>query len=230
MSTKTTKKKRHRPRSSASPPVRPRPATDARTDPVEARKRKPAPRRRRRRFDLTWGQIATVGALLLAGGLFFLGSRGASGGAVKPTAAPPFTMPSTAGSSVSLSDLAGHNVLLYFNEGVGCDACFYQTLELEQAGAELAEEDITLLPIVMNPVESVQGTLEQLGITTPYLIDVDGSVSEAYGVLGKGMHADLPGHGFVFIDATGKIRWQKEYPSMYASASEVLGAIDRFVR
>ncbi len=148
---------------------------------------------------------------------------------MKPTAAPPFTMPSTAGDSVSLSDLAGHNVLLYFNEGVGCDACFYQTLELERVGPELAEKDITLLPIVMNPVESVQGTLEQLGITTPYLIDIDGSVSAAYGVLGKGMHADLPGHGFVFIDATGTIRWQKEYPSMYASASEILGAIDRFV-
>jgi len=139
-------------------------------------------------------------------------------------------MPSTTGDNVSLSDLAGRNVLLYFNEGVGCDACFYQTLELEKAGAELAEKDITLLPIVMNPVESVQGELGRFGITTPYLVDVDGSVSEAYGVLGKGMHADLPGHGFVFIDATGQIRWQKEYDSMYASASEVLGAIDRFVQ
>ncbi|OFW77766.1 MAG: hypothetical protein A2Z48_00540 [Actinobacteria bacterium RBG_19FT_COMBO_70_19] len=195
-----------------------------------ARRRKPASRRRRRRFDPSWGQIAAVAALLLAGGLFLLGSRGAAGGVVKPRAAPPFTMPSTSGDNVSLSDLAGRNVLLYFNEGVGCDACFYQTLELEKAGAELAEKDITLLPIVVNPVESVQGELGRFGITTSYLVDVDGSVSEAYGVLGKGMHADLPGHGFVFIDATGQIRWQKEYDSMYASASEVLGAIDRFVQ
>jgi peroxiredoxin len=196
---------------------------------VTERKRKPAPRRRRRRFDPTWGQFAAVAAVLVAGGLFFLGGRGATGGDVKPTAAPAFTMPSTAGGSVSLSDLAGHNVLLYFNEGVGCDACFYQTIELEKAGAELAEKDVTLLPIVMNPVESVQGELGRFQITTPYLIDVDGSVSRAYGVLGKGMHADLPGHGFVFIDATGQIRWEKEYPSMYASASEVLGAVGRFV-
>jgi peroxiredoxin len=194
-----------------------------------ARKRKPAPRRRRARFDPSWGQVGIVGAIALVAAFFFLGGRGSTGGEVKPTEAPAFTMPSTAGGDVSSSDYAGRNVLLYFNEGVGCDACFYQTIELEKAGAELAEKDIALVPVVMNPVESVQGELGRFGIATPYLIDVDGSVSEAYGVLGKGMHTDLPGHGFVFIDATGQIRWQKEYPSMYASASEVLGAIDGFV-
>ena len=193
------------------------------------RKRKPAPRRRRARFDPSLGQVGIVGAIALVAAFFYFGGRGSTGGEVKPTGASAFTMPSTAGGDVSLSDYAGHNVLLYFNEGVGCDACFDQTIELEKAGAALAEKDVALVPVVMNPVESVQGELGRFGITTPYLIDVDGSVSEAYGVLGKGMHADLPGHGFVFIDATGQIRWQKEYPSMYASASEVLGAIDRFV-
>lgn len=137
-------------------------------------------------------------------------------------------MPSTAGGEVSLSDLAGRNVLLYFNEGVGCDACFTQTLELERAGAEFSDKDIALVPIVMNPLDSVRSELERFGITTPYLID-DGSTSEAYGVLGKGMHAGLPGHGFVFIDPAGRIRWEKEYPSMYATADEVLGAVEKFV-
>jgi peroxiredoxin len=170
-----------------------------------------------------------VGALVLVGALFFLGSRGSSGGEVTPTAAPAFTMPSTAGGDVSLSDFAGRGVLLYFNEGVGCDACFYQTLELEKESQAFADRDVAVLPIVMNDAGSVEGELQRFSISIPYLIDADGSVSKAYGVLGKGMHANLPGHGFVFIDATGQIRWQKEYDSMYASASEVLAAVDRYL-
>jgi peroxiredoxin len=159
------------------------------------------------------------------GGFVLLGGRGSTGGAVKPTKAPGFTMPSTAGGSTSLSDYSGHNVLLYFNEGVGCDACFYQTVELEKVADRFAARDVTIVPIVMNPIDQVRSELVRFGISTPYLIDTDGSVSKAYDVLGKGMHANLPGHGFVFIDKTGEIRWQKEYPSMYASAADVLGAI-----
>lgn len=173
--------------------------------------------------------MALVGGVVLVAVLFFLSSRGSTGGEVKATTAPGFSMPSTAGGEVSLTDLAGHNVLLYFNEGVGCDACFTQTLELENASDELAAKDITLVPIVMNPLDTVRAEIDRFGITTPYLID-DGTASRAYGVLGKGMHANLPGHGFVFINADGKIRWQKEYPSMYASSSEVIGAIDGLVQ
>jgi peroxiredoxin len=231
MSTKTTKR-HHRPhpqKTDGSRPA-PRPATSAAVDRGVVRTRKPPARRRRRRgFDPSWGQLAAVAAVVAAAGFFLLGGRGSTGGAVKPTRAPGFTMASTAGGSTSLADFAGHNVLLYFNEGVGCDACFYQTVELEKAADQLAARDIELVPVVMNPIAQVQSELGRFGITTPYLIDADGNVSKAYDVLGKGMHANLPGHGFVFIDTSGRIRWQKEYPSMYASARDVLSAIDPYV-
>lgn len=144
---------------------------------------------------------------------------------MKARPAPPFTLASTGGGNVSLSDFRGHNVLLYFNEGVGCDACFSQTVELQNDLGEFRAADVTILPIVVNPMSQVRGYLDQWGITIPYLIDETSAVSKAYDMLGKGMHANLPGHGFVFIDANGNIRWQKEYPSMYASASEVMSAI-----
>jgi len=47
-------------------------------------------------------------------------------------------------------------------------------------------------------------------------------VSKAYGTIGKGMHAELPGHGFVLIDKTGKQRWYGEYPSMFISTTDLL--------
>ena len=167
-----------------------------------------------------------MGLVVIVGAVLFLGSRNSSGsGVASGTKAPLFTLTSTDGSKVSLAGYRGQNVLLYFNEGVGCDACFYQTMELQKDASELQANDVTLVPIVANPADQVASELARFGITTPYLIDEGGHVSSAYGMLGKGMHADLPGHGFVFIDSSGRIRWEKEYPSMYASAAEIMSAI-----
>ncbi len=233
MSTKTRRptrghQKGHRPHQNQSSH-----AAAATTAPKEAKtgtrsRKQPTPRRRARRFDPTFGQLAVVGAIVAVGALFWLATRG-SGGEARSGDAPVFTLASTSGGQVSLSDYRGHNVLLYFNEGVGCDACFYQTVELEQHASDLQAKDITLLPIVVNPADQVSPYLQQFGITTPYLIDADGSVSRAYQMMGKGMHANLPGHGFVFIDASGQERWSKEYPSMYASTSEVLSAVGPYL-
>lgn len=37
--------------------------------------------------------------------------------------ASDFTLPSTAGDEVALSNFRGENVLLYFHEGLGCQPC-----------------------------------------------------------------------------------------------------------
>lgn len=66
----------------------------------------------------------------------------------------------------------------------------------------------------MNPASQIRPELAAFGIRTAYLTDTTGSVSRAYGVLGKGMHAGLPGHGFVLIDTHGIQRWYGEYPSI----------------
>ena len=40
--------------------------------------------------------------------------------------------------------------MLYFSEGAGCDACFYQMREFETHAGELSRAGITVIPIVMN--------------------------------------------------------------------------------
>jgi hypothetical protein len=66
--------------------------------------------------------------------------------------------------------------------------------------------------------------MSHYGVTTPFLLD-DGTASKAYGTLGKGMHADLPGHSFVLIDAAGVQRWYGEYPSMWLEPQALLDEI-----
>lgn len=182
--------------------------------------------RRRARLQLAgWlTAIAVVAALIIATALTAgSGSGAAQTGTVRP--APGFTLTTTSGHQVSLASYRGHDVVLYFSEGVGCDACFYQMREFENHAGQLTQAGITIVPIVMNPVGQVRAEMAAFGIKTPYLIDATGSVSAAYGVLGKGMHAGLPGHGFVLVDARGYERWYGEYPSMYLSTSGLIAQV-----
>ena len=97
--------------------------------------------------------------------------------------APDFTLTTTAGATVTLSDLRPSPVLIYFNEGAGCASCTMQMAEIEK-NPGFAEAGIQVLPIVMNSAEQILPDMQQFGVTTPYLLD-DGTVSKAYDVLDK---------------------------------------------
>ncbi len=183
-------------------------------------------RARRARLKLAaWLAAAMVIAgLIIATALSTGSGSGTAQGAAVRTA-PGFTLASTSGKSVSLASYRGHDVVLYFSEGVGCDACFYQMTEFQSHAAELAKARITIVPIVMNPASQVRAEMAAFGIRTPYLIDATGSISRAYGVLGQGMHPGLPGHGFVLVDARGMQRWYGEYPSMYLSTAGLIAQV-----
>ena len=139
------------------------------------------------------------------------------------TEATPFTLPTSDGGTVSLSDYAGEPVVLFFSEGAGCYACLLQMAEIEKEPG-FAEAGISVLPIVMNTAEQINADRERLGVTTPFALD-DGTISGAYGTLGTGMHEGLPGHGFILIDADGVQRWSGNYPSMFIEPSELLDIV-----
>lgn len=138
--------------------------------------------------------------------------------------APDFTLADTSGAEHTLADHRGENVLLYFNEGAGCQSCIVQMGEIEKQAKAFAAEDVTVLPIVMNTREQILADMRLNGVETPFLLD-DGDVSRAYGTLGKGMHAGLPGHSFVLIDKAGRQRWYGEYPSMWLEPTELLAEV-----
>ncbi len=168
--------------------------------------------------------VWTVGLLAVAGAVAagLLSSRPESSSATRT--APDFTLTTTTGGTVRLSDYRGQDVLLYFSEGAGCQACLAQMRAIEQDSTAFTDAGITVLPIVMNTREQIMRDMAANGVTTPFLLD-DGTVSADYGVLGKGMHAGLPGHSFVVIDKDGVQRWHGEYPSMWLAPQDLLEEI-----
>ncbi|MDN4175717.1 peroxiredoxin family protein [Nocardioides sp. SOB77] len=176
---------------------------------------------RRRRLRMMIGTASAL-ALVAAVTAMMLTSRPESSDAIRT--APEFTLTDTGGSEHTLAQHRGENVLLYFSEGAGCQSCIVQMGEIEKQAAAFEKLDVTVLPIVMNTREQITADVTANGVTTPFLLD-DGTVSEAYGTLGKGMHAELPGHSFVLIDRQGRQRWYGEYPSMWLAPQDLLDEI-----
>lgn len=197
------------------------PNTTARQE-LHARQQAAAQTQRRRTRIVTWiGWLSGVTvAAIVAVMLLTSQSVSATGSSV----APDFTLPTTSDATVSLAKLRGKPVLLYFNEGAGCGSCILQMGEIEKRKADFDALGLTVLPIVMNSRADITADMQRYGVSTPFLLD-DGTVSKAYGTLGKGMHAGLPGHSFVLIDAAGIQRWYGEYPSMWLSPDDLLSQV-----
>lgn len=176
-----------------------------------------AERGHRIRLAAAWTAVLVVVVGII--GFMLVTSQPQSSAAVK--SAPDFTLTNTAGQQVSLSDYRGQNVVLYFNEGAGCQSCLVQMAEIEKQTAALKDLNVTVLPIVMNTREQITADMATNGVATPFLLD-DGTVSKEYGTLGKGMHAGLPGHSFILIDKAGVQRWYGEYPSMWLEPEQLM--------
>lgn len=130
---------------------------------------------------------------------------------------------------ISSKSVYGKKTLLFFSEGVMCQACFEQIKGLERFGAELDKRGIQLISITPDTSDDLRQAISQYGITTPMISDDDRTMSEAFNTLGQGMHSDTPGHAFALIDK-GKVLWYRDYwlppaRSMYVDPAKLLADI-----
>ena len=96
--------------------------------------------------------------------------------------APDFTLPSDEGGTVTLSDLRGRRVLLYFYPKDDTPGCTIQACDLRDAMPSLEERDVVVLGVSPDPVSSHRKFKEKHGLNFPLLADEDHAVAEAYGV------------------------------------------------
>ena len=193
-----------------------------------------------------YAMIAVVIIVLAAIGLLLTSSKsGSTGNAVLDSSvAPDFTLKSTTGEEISLSDYKSkNNVLLYFQEGVMCPPCWTQMVDMESRIDEFNKKDIRILTITTDRLYQSKNYAKQFGTNLPVLADEDKSVSRIYDALKDSMHpGQTPGHLFVLVDKDGIIRWRySAYSSngasgdhhssgsgrMYVPVDEILGGIGR---
>jgi peroxiredoxin len=149
-----------------------------------------------------------------------------SGERISSGPAPAFSAEDVAsGEEISSSGLRGKNVLLFFSEGVMCQACFEQIQSLEQGSAELRKRDLTLINVTTDPADVLREAVDAYDIETPMISDESRDMSNAYGAVGQGMHPDTDGHTFVLIDASGRIRWRKDYTTMFVQPGRLFAEI-----
>ncbi|MBI4728809.1 MAG: redoxin domain-containing protein [Acidobacteria bacterium] len=144
--------------------------------------------------------------------------------------APAFSLQGTDGSTITLDDLKGKTTLMYFSEGVMCDPCVTQITEIENRKKDFDRLGIHLVSVMPNQADQLREAAARFGVRSPIYMDADVSVSRAFGVLGGGHHADLPGHVFVLVDSQGRMRWKGDYPTMFVSAGDLLDIISRTLK
>lgn len=127
--------------------------------------------------------------------------------------APDIALASTTGGQVQLADYRGKSVLLYFQEGIGCQPCWDQLRDLEARMPELNAAGIDeLVTVTTDSVDLLARKAADEALTTPVLSDPDLRVSRTYETNSFGMMGDSRnGHSFLLVDPEGKITWRADY-------------------
>jgi peroxiredoxin Q/BCP len=96
--------------------------------------------------------------------------------------APDFTLPDQHGNLVTLADLRGKTVVLYFYPKADTPGCTKQACGVRDHRADYERAGAVVLGVSPDSVRSVAKFDEKYGLRFPLLADEDHAVAEAYGV------------------------------------------------
>jgi peroxiredoxin Q/BCP len=96
--------------------------------------------------------------------------------------APDFTLPDQDGNPVTLSELEGKPVVVYFYPKADTPGCTTQACGVRDNQAAYAKAGATVLGVSPDPVKKVKKFHDGQGLNFTLLADEDRQVVEAYGV------------------------------------------------
>ena len=99
--------------------------------------------------------------------------------------APPFSLPDQHGDTVSLADLEGRRVVVYFYPRADTPGCTTEACSFRDAWGEFEERGIAVLGVSDDPVEDLAAFAEKHDLPITLLSDEDGAVSREYGSYGE---------------------------------------------
>lgn len=182
-------------------------------------------------FNRRVGIVAAVAvgvAVLVLGAVFLISNSGPASGTGQAgnypyqvgspgvgEEAPPIELPSTEGGTFDLSSATaqGDSVLLYFQEGLMCQACWDQLKDMEAQSGAFSNLGIDkMVSITDDPLPALERKVEDEGISTPTLSDPNLSVSKTYDANKYGMMGGSKnGHTFIVVGPDGEIQWRADY-------------------
>ena len=99
--------------------------------------------------------------------------------------APDFTLPTDTGETVTLSDLRGRRVIVYFYPTAMTPGCTTQACDFSDSLDDLNAEGYTVLGISKDTTEKLAKFRAKEGLTITLLSDVDKDVLNAWGAFGE---------------------------------------------
>ena len=146
--------------------------------------------------------------------------------------APDFTLPDQSGEPVTLSDLRGQTVVLYFYPRADTPGCTTQACGVRDHAADYDEIDARVIGISPDPVTAVRKFADKYDLDFTLLADDDHRVAEKYGTwVEKSMYGNKymgVQRATFIIDADGRIAkvFPKVSPKTHDDAVlEALGAL-----
>jgi len=140
----------------------------------------------------------------------------------KGSKAPDFTLSADDGSEVTLSELRGKKVVLYFYPKDDTPGCTTQACDFRDAMPRFEGVDAVVLGVSPDSADSHRKFKDKFGLNFPLLADVDHEVAEAYGVWKE---RSMYGRKFMgierstfLIDEKGSVAeaWRKVKPAGHA--------------
>jgi peroxiredoxin Q/BCP len=124
-------------------------------------------------------------------------------------AAPDFTLPTDDGGEVTLSDLRGRRVIVYFYPAAMTPGCTKQACDFSDSLDALRAEGYDVLGISPDKPEKLAKFRAKDGLTITLLSDADRSVMKEYGAFGEkklyGKVVEGVIRSTVVVDPEGKV-------------------------
>ena len=141
--------------------------------------------------------------------------------------APDFTVNSTSGSPVTLSQFRGTQpVLLAFFPLAFTSVCTVEVCSFSEDYDKFAERGVVVFPISVDSVPTLREYKAKHALKIDFLSDFKRDVSRAYGVLNETkFHSE---RAYFLIDRDGIIRWAhvEEHTRLRRDDAEILAHID----
>ena len=96
--------------------------------------------------------------------------------------APDFTLPAADGSTVTLSDLRGKHVVVYFYPAAGTPGCTTEACDFRDSLASLQGAGYSVVGVSPDPVDKIAAFVEAEHLTFPLVSDTENLTRLTFGV------------------------------------------------